>query len=623
MLELVPHDASAAITIRNLDELIQRGDKLLNDTDVKVPIRPSELFNMGAQFLGVNQGLDRKRAAAILLMPPEKKEDVQSLRWLETSLVPVLPFTDADKMAGNFGIAKGDFTPKSIHRTGRKDIVNNHAMRLKDHIALCGAERTLKSLQDMKPLAAEFELSQRKLFDDGDVLIHLGKHLWSLDDAGLAKELAGKIRAGDDPKEKEFAELLRAGIRDVNNALIGIRLKDGIDGHFLATVPKASNAAKLLAIVRQQQKSSTLHALPEGNVLFAQAATGDGSPEKLLAKAIFNFLLEDILIQGKLVANVDRLQYLGVFHEVWSRLEGHRVAVYQNGNETKEGLFTAIAILDTSDAAGFVREMRTLAKMAVADSLDWSKKDVQEEIDIPRLVKSLGSKVFQARQSANTKLLLIGEPALPVLQKAIDSKELDLETLRRCQTLRQQISDVAAARRKELLRESSAPLFVRPKLTFIANAEKRLGQNVDVVKVSILANEKAGQKQAVEYTQMLGADWDKLRLAVVGKQIVVMLGSNVELFDQALRNVQKNDAGLAGTKRLADFYSQASKERLFELHVSTDGIMRLTTQQAALDTKAQLTSFALALGATSVQLDARFPTGEVRAIARKAQEAIK
>src|SRR5262249_20327827 len=131
-------------------------------------------------------------------------------------------------------------------------------------------------------------------------------------------------------------------------------------------------------------RPSTLHGLPDGNVIFAQASSGDASNEKLLAKALFSFLLEDLLIREKLVAQVDRLQYLGIFHEVWSRLEGHRIAVYQNANESKEGLFTAIAVLDTSDAPAFLKEMQTLAKMATADSLDWSKKEVQEEIDIPK-----------------------------------------------------------------------------------------------------------------------------------------------------------------------------------------------------------------------------------------------
>src|SRR5262245_749349 len=277
MLELVPRESAASIAIRNLDELIERGDKLLNDTAIKVPIRPSQVFAIGTQFIGVNQGFDRKRPAAILLLAPDKDGHANDLQWLEKGLVPVLPFTDADAMAGNFGIAKGAFKPMSIHSTGRKDFVNSYATRMQNHIALSGAEATLKRLHQLKPVTGALDPAQRKLFDDGDVVLHLGKYLWKLDNAGLAKEIASKVRPGDDPKEKEFADLFAAGLNDVDNGFIGVSLKDGIDGHFLATVPKDSKAAFLLSLLRKQRKSSTLHGLPDGNVLFAQASSGDSS----------------------------------------------------------------------------------------------------------------------------------------------------------------------------------------------------------------------------------------------------------------------------------------------------------------------------------------------------------
>ena len=122
------------------------------------------------------------------------------------------------------------------------------------------------------------------------------------------------------------------------------------------------------------------------------------------------------------------------------------------------------------------------------------------------------------------------------------------------------------------------------------------------------------------YTQLLGPDWDKIRLAIVGNQIVVLLGSDVKLFDAALRNLQKGDAGLAGTKRLAAFHERASKERLFEFHVSVEGVLRLVNPNLKIDNQPQLTSMALALGESSLQIDARVPMPEVRTIARKAQE---
>src|SRR5207248_1421625 len=108
-------------------------------------------------------------------------------------------------------------------------------------------------------------------------------------------------------------------------------------------------------------------------------------------------------------------------------------------------------------------------------------------------------------------------------------------------------------------------------------------------------------------------------LAIVGNQVVLLLGSDVELFDATLRNLQKGDAGLAGTKQLAPFHARSAKDRQFEFHVSVEGVLRLVTPKLPRDTPAQLTSVSLAIGPQSVQMDLRVPTPEVRAINRKAR----
>src|SRR5207249_3952597 len=120
---------------------------------------------------------------------------------------------------------------------------------------------------------------------------------------------------------------------------------------------------------------------------------------------------------------------------------------------------------------------------AAADTLDWSNKEVKKEIDIDRLVRDLGNSSFAIRQAAGTRLALIGAPALPYLQKALDSKKLDLETMRRAQEVDKSIRDRTAWRRKETLLEENQPLFDHAKLTFVAGAEKRLGQRIDVIQI--------------------------------------------------------------------------------------------------------------------------------------------
>jgi hypothetical protein len=617
ILDILPQDAAVAIAVHDLDDLIKKGDKLLADTEIKVPFRPSALFGLASNFLGINAGLDRKKPAAILLLAPEKEEDRLGGSNINELIIPVLPFTDADAMTGNFGFKKDALAINAIEPTMRNNF-GKFATRTKDYFYLSDSRTSLKRIQKAKPLGDALSPEQRKIIDQDDILLHIGPYTWQRE-FSLREDIVRKIKPGDDPAEKQFVEIFAEGLKEVKHGLIGFRIKDGIDGQFVAVVPKDGKAAMLLALVRGKRPPSTLAGLPDGNVLFAQASSGHGAQHALIAKALFSFVLEDILVREKFLAQTDLSTYLGVLHEVWSRLQGNRVAVYQNADETKHGLFSAIAVLDSDDPHGFLREMRTLARMAVAETLDWSKPEIKGEIDIAALVKDLSSSSYAVRNSATTKLALIGEPALPYLRKAIDDKELAIEALRRCQALHQSIGDVAAARRKELLADKNKPLFLRPTLTFVSNAEKRLGQSIDVIDIKIAGLDNVYKQQ---FIQLLGRDWDKVRIAIVGKQIVMMLGSETEQFDQAMRNLQKGVPGLAATKRLAEFNERAAKDRLFEFHVSVEGILRLIAEKADVGRQPELTSASLSFGTNSLQLDARVPTGEVRALARQVQAGL-
>ena len=616
-IDLFPQDAIVSIAIRDLDDLVKKGDNFLTDSEIRMPVRPSELFDQGTQLLGIRKGYDRKAPAAVVLMRPEK--EVGGFGWIVPHLVSVIPFTDADVMADNFGIPEGELMPKIVRKAGTANEFVKFATRTQKHAYLSGSEETLQRIMKNKTVSSSLTAGQRKLFDQSDVLLHFGR--WGVEQGGdfTNADFMNRLKAGDDAREKEFAAQFAASLKEVQNTVFGFRLREGIDSHGLLTVPKGGKAAKLFASLRSKHKPSTLQGLPEGNVLLAQASSGDAEQQSLLTKALFNFVLEDLLINQKVIHHVDRLTYLGVFHEVSRHLQGNRLAVYQNLDEKKHGLFCGVAILDTEDAKLFVTAMRILSKMATADSLDLTKKEVKEEIDMQRLVRDLGSSVYVVRQSANTKLTLIGEPALPHLAKAIDSNEFDLEGKRRARDLRDRINAVAAQRRKELLDAKNRPLFDRPKLTFIANVEIRQDVSVDIINFKLATLEKGATDQAA---QLLGPDWDKVRLGIVGNKIVVLIGSDVSLFEGALKNLQKNDAGLAGTKRLAGFHELAAKERQFEFHASVEGVMRLISPNAKLDTQAQMTSVALTVGEQSLQLDVRVPTPEVRTIARKAQEQL-
>jgi hypothetical protein len=616
MLDALPRDAAACLAIRNLDELIDKGDKFLAASKIQVGLRPSQLFDEANRYLRIEHGLNKKGSAAIMLMSPAEEKKLK-LQDLELQLVAVIPFTDTDLMGKNFKFDKGMLQPKEVLRTKRDGGLDNFATRTQSHYYLSPSKTTLERLVKSPSLGEVFTVSQRRQINDSDIMLHLGKYVWTyLGEENFTRELHRNFEPGDDPEEKRYVDQLNRALLEIQHAVFCFRVgADGLGGHSIMTVPAKGEAAKLLQSQRQNRPPCSLRGLPEGNVLLAQASSANEFHHGLAAKGMFGFFLRDMLQEQGVIAPLDRLQYLGVFHEVWNQLDGNRVALY-HPTDRNQGLFSVVAILDAEDPVKVLRDARTLAKMANATSLDWSKKEVKEEINIPGLLKDLGSSLYPVRQSAATRLMLIGEPAMPYIDKALAEKGMTLETSRRTKAVREHITSIVAARRKELLDGTKQPLFVQPKLTYVAAAEKRAGRDIDVIRVE-LGNPKNPPDK--KYQQWLGPDWDKVRLTVVGKKIIVLIGSDVGLFDTAVSNIQNGSEGLAKAKQLEAFEKLRSKERLYEVHVSSAGMLRLMAGEPSGKEPPSLSSLGLTLEATSLQLDAWLPMAEIRAVANKAQ----
>src|SRR5262249_56836567 len=65
-----------------------------------------------------------------------------------------------------------------------------------------------------------------------------------------------------------------------------------------------------------------------------------------------------------------------------------------------------------------------------------------------------------------------------------------------------------------------------------------------------------------------GPEWDRLRLAVTGKQVIVLFGSELALLDQAVGNVRAGNPGLERSAAIAEFRKRADPGRRLELHLA-------------------------------------------------------
>jgi hypothetical protein len=143
-----------------------------------------------------------------------------------------------------------------------------------------------------------------------------------------------------------------------------------------------------------------------------------------------------------------------------------------------------------------------------------------------------------------------------------------------------------------------------------------VGRRIDVVRIKPAGKDLTAIQPL---QQLLGPEWHNLRLAVHGKQVVVLLGSNLDLLESALKNLDKKGAGLDTGIPLQPFHSKADPGRRIEFHFAMERILDLTSGNEIRDeAKAPpLTSFALSVGPNNLQLDVWMPSREVKVVSKK------
>jgi hypothetical protein len=617
ILDLIPGDAAAAVGIRNLNDLNKKGDQLIADTKMTVPLRPSQAFDFVVKFLGINAGIDSERPAAVILAHPRHIHRATLREQVDDLLVVAIPFTDRDKIAANFGLPAGDLKPDQVRslKAGRmfgKKIYVHGA-----HLYLGNDERVITGVIQGSPVSKSLSTAQQRRLADADVFLHLGPQSWGGDWKEFLKQFQTEVlKEQPEESERQAVHEFFESLASIRFGLATLRVERGLGFSFLAAWPPEQNkpAQDFLTMLRAGPGAADFIGLPEGSVVAAQAARGDGTQNAPFIRVFLNALART-MAPGPTWPSHRLSTLLGVTDEVWGRLRGSRSALYRNAQGSTHGLFSLVAILDTADAEEFLNTLRGLVRLADPASLNLSPKAgrKQDIAEVERLVQDLGDRRFRTRVSATTKLSLIGEPALPHLETALTSS--DVEVRRRAQTLKERIVQAAVERRKELLSKDGARV-AHPTFAYAVRAETRGGQPIDILQVRL--GEKDA-KAADSFRQLFGSQWDQVRLAPHGKQVVVYWGSDPQFLDATLKNLKGGKLGLAEASALAQFAPHRDPGRKLEFRVSLETIRGLRKaedlkQGTKLVSGCALSATALTVEPDRLQLDLWLPASEVKSL---------
>src|SRR5262249_16845583 len=142
-----------------------------------------------------------------------------------------------------------------------------------------------------------------------------------------------------DGREKEMGEKIVKSMNGIRFGLAGLRIeKDGLNLNLLSTWDKDDvHVKEILGLLHHGDTPTDLSGLPGRQILFAEAAKGNGVANAMLARVLFKAALQEALGAEEITAPAERALVVGVFNEIWYNLLGNKLALYQNVDVKKDG----------------------------------------------------------------------------------------------------------------------------------------------------------------------------------------------------------------------------------------------------------------------------------------------
>jgi hypothetical protein len=613
-LDLIPEDACIGIATRSLADLRTKSDKLLGKAERPLE-RPSQLLDMVFAQLNLGWKIDEKKPAAIVCMtgklggfgadadpnkdftigavlaPESLAETARAYKVAEDELkkgkVMMVPGREFDRYFGtNFvGLQNGQ-----MYLTGMRG-------------ATAAWMEAPKVRQGQTP-------ARQKRLDASDGLLYFGPPLLAVAQKDADPDRPpDAFHTGDlGPQEAEAQRRVYRALLEARYVVAGYQVDDGF-GLDLAVGfdRKGTNSQAVLKAVTGVGRTSNLTGLPDSDRLVgAFSAIGLNRGDLHLARVLARDLWFGMRGFSPILDS-DAVALRRMFGDLYSKLKLGKVAVYHSSDPARFGQLATVLILEPANPGQFLTDILQYARLGDVEQFDPQRETTKAEIE--KLVADLGSDDFETRESASTKLALVGEPAVALLMKA--EKSDDAEVRRSAGDLRRAIQAAADLRRKELA-EGLVKRAFRPTFTLKLKAEKRADADVHLLGMKFDA-EDAPYSAALR--DLLGPEWSRMRIAVVNKQVVILVGSDLALLDQAIQNVRDGKAGLEQSTALAEFHKRAAPERRIELHLALSRVRALVMPSDMLpkDFKptATCSSVSVRTGLTDLGLDLWLPAEAV------------
>ncbi len=338
-----------------------------------------------------------------------------------------------------------------------------------------------------------------------------------------------------------------------------------------------SESARLLVRMSDGVPTATLAGLPTGDAIFAIAGSFPSSENQAILSKFARFAY----LRNSLFAD----QLLALFGNAGD-LDGGRLAVYRNYDFDTQGRFSLVMILDTEDPAAYLDELQEKFGVTAAEELgevadmdlEPGEAEPAEPEQISELVEQFGDADVQVRRSAFNRLVLLGSRAVPFLE---DGSNSDSQMIR----VRSGACLVRISQGRSTEQRESRPFLyldmldrIAPEFSYVVAGETLTdGTTIDLLSVTVLDE---GLRISQQFASWLGPDWNRWRIAKTDGHVIIVIGSQSELLDQALQVLRGDVDNQLSSSLQDDAHTPHQYELYYDLHAFSETLPYLANPAA-------------------------------------------
>ncbi len=600
ILRLIDHKHILSIGIRNPAEVIKKSQEIRDRANLKNALNVDDFVDGICQMVKMEGCVDRTKPFIVSLGTP-------SLFAGKVNFT----VTDVNKLASNLEVSaeklrKGQAykLPKPVNAFLFRFAFRFAFVRLRgNQLAMSTSEALLDTPKPPESLSENLSAKDKEILASDDMLIVLGQSAFEGD---FRDFLNSSMSASQDDNVRKFLD-------DLKYAACGIRLDTGIGTTMIAGL-KSLDSKNLLGEFFDSTRDTTLARMPRGKILTTHALQADSKTTGGVLGSILSITRDAISAQiARTTIHSDSYQLDGLLSEALDRIKGGHLVLYESSNRKRYGDFSLLGVLTTDDPDAFLTDLTGLTPFVNAASMS----DAEAAIAFPQakiegLVAELGESHYQRRELAKFKLKLLGARARPALEKATRTRDLELRLAAK-EVLESFDLDITASR-AELLKGSLLKKL-KPSFTYAPQQETLAMSDIGILTMQFQSDV---QQTRNKMETLFGPEWQKVKIATVGKEVLLLVGSETSILERAIAKQKLPESALNTHKACQTFRARANSDTIFEIHAAISRLgylldLGISEDKSAVDKAVdRVSSFGLTIKDKRVRVDTYTPPQDIK-----------